>query len=82
MMAMLQSPDMMDVLTRHAAGESVDQKELITALGRDPETAGLIMKALASSGQISFGQSNSRPSNPSGRVHNHVSAPKNRKKRR
>lgn len=50
-MAMLESPDLIDLFARR---DKVDQSEVLSALARNPKVAGVFAKALTESGQISF----------------------------
>lgn len=52
--AIMQSPELIDLFTRERPGGEVDQKEIIAALGRNPEVAGVFAQALAASGNLSF----------------------------
>jgi hypothetical protein len=54
-MAMLQSPEILDMLVRSVGGEQLDQGELIAAMVKDPVVTGSMVQALVKSGQLSFG---------------------------
>jgi hypothetical protein len=54
-LAILQSPDLLALLSRKVGGEEVPKEELMTAMFTNPDTALKIMKALSRSGQLDLG---------------------------
>jgi hypothetical protein len=54
MLAMMQSPELMDLFSRQGRGEEVDQREILEVMARNPDVAGVVLQALVKSGQISF----------------------------
>jgi hypothetical protein len=62
MMAVMQSPDLMQMLLRKQQGENVDQAQILQALAAHPKIAEPMFKALLKSGEISpFGQQKKEP---------------------
>lgn len=53
--AILQSPELLALLSRKVGGEEVPKEELMTAMFADPDAALKIMKALSRSGQLDLG---------------------------
>ena len=54
MMAVMNSPELLDVLARQAAGEEIDQGEIFRLMMSNPTVAQPILEALVKSGSISF----------------------------
>jgi len=53
--AMIQTPEVLQLLARKASGEEVDQAAIAGAMLKNPQVAGLMAKALVRSGQLSLG---------------------------
>jgi hypothetical protein len=54
MLAMMQSPEMIDLFTRQSRGEPVDQTQILEVMAKNPAIAGTVIQALAKSGHIDF----------------------------
>lgn len=54
LMAMMQSPEILDMLVRAGSGEEMNQAELIAAMAKNPVVMGSFARAMVKSGQISF----------------------------
>lgn len=65
LMAMLQAPDIMELITKSSQGEPTSQSELLKAMAAHPEVAKPILKMFKQSGQLDFGTSNTtKPPKP------------------
>ncbi len=53
-MAMMQSPEILDLVVRAGSGEQISQAELITAMAKDPVVMGSFARAMVKSGRLSF----------------------------
>ncbi|EKJ99720.1 hypothetical protein RBSH_04804 [Rhodopirellula baltica SH28] len=53
-LAMMQSPEILDLMIRAGSGEPVDQKELVTAMAQNPAIMGSFAQAMVKSGDLSF----------------------------
>ena len=53
MTAVMQSPEVLDLLMRQSSGKQVDSSEILKALAANPQTASTVIKALVKSGSIS-----------------------------
>ena len=80
MLAMMQSPEMLDLFARAGRGEEIDQRKMFEIMAKNPHIAGVVLQELVKTGQLSFGSSaasqNAKP--PTKRP----PAPRDRKKRR
>ena len=67
-MAMMQSPEMLNLLIKTGSGETINQGELLSAMAHNPAVMGYFAQAMVKSGQISFGMpSQSPPAIPASR---------------
>ncbi len=80
MMAVMQSPDVMEMLLRQQRGEKVDQAQILQAIAAHPKIAEPMFKALLKSGEIApFGPQKKEPfRNPIPRA----ASPKEKKRKR
>ena len=53
-MAMLESPELVDLISSKQQGEAIDQGELMRAMQSNPKFARLLLSAMAKSGSLSF----------------------------
>lgn len=60
-LAMMSSPELMDMMMRSGRGEEVDQLEMFKLLGKNPDIAGTLLNALQKTGQLDFGSSDPSP---------------------
>jgi len=58
-MAVLQAPELMELMMRSGAGEDVDQTEIMRAMAKNPSVAKIFIQALTKSGQLTFLESSS-----------------------
>lgn len=59
-LALLESPEIMDMLLKQQSGQEIDNSELMAALFRNPKVVEPFITAMVKSGQISFGPSQNR----------------------
>ncbi len=53
-MAVLESPELVDLFSRQQQGEPIDQAEMMKAMQSNPKVAKLFLSAMAKSGSLSF----------------------------
>ena len=63
-MAMMQSPEILDILVRAGSGEQMNQAELISAMAKNPLVMGSFARAMVKSGRLSFNPSETMKTNP------------------
>jgi len=74
-MAMMQSPEILNLLIQSGSGKPINQSELISAMAQNPAIMGHFAKAMVKSGQLSFGvQSQSQPEIPPSRSERRAAA--------
>lgn len=54
LMAVMKSPEVLELLVRQASGEELDETELLSTMLKTPDVAGLMVKAMLQSGQVSL----------------------------
>jgi len=54
MMAMMQSPEVLDMVMKQARGEEVDKEEMLRVMANNPSVAKLLLHNMAKSGQLDF----------------------------
>jgi hypothetical protein len=60
-MGLMDSPELLAVITRQQAGEKIDEGELVRVLLKSPKVAQPFLQAMFNSGGISFGMKSSAP---------------------
>jgi hypothetical protein len=55
-MAVLGTPELVDVLLKSSSGGEVDQAEIVRAMAKHPDVAKIFLQALSASGQLTLGQ--------------------------
>ena len=83
LLALMQSPAIMDMFVRQASGEEVSQAELMSSVVKDPQLTATIAKALLKTGQLSLsGNAGSKPSAALPPSNRHQNRGKNRGKKK
>jgi hypothetical protein len=59
--AMLQAPEILQLLMRSGSGEQIDQGEILLAMGKHPEIAKILIQSLVKTGQVTWGNRAPQP---------------------